>query len=370
MKIVGDENILFLKESFSRLGEVTALPSQDITAKSIKDADVLLVRSVTKVNRELLKGSFIKFVGTATIGIDHIDVDYLKNKGITLASAPGSNSNAVAEYIIACLLVLAQRKGFTLRGKTIGIIGVGNIGSKVAKKCLGLGMNPLLNDPPLARKTRDKKYLPLSALFGSDIITLHVPLTYKGKDATYHIVNKSFLSKMLAPTRNGAGKGGTILINTSRGGIVDEPALLEGIEKLKAVVLDVWENEPDINIELLKKVELGTPHIAGYSLEGKAQATAMLYRGLCGFLELCGFLNKKDKWSPISLLPPSPKVWTEYIQPPQEEIIREIVKGFYDIEEDDRRLRKIVAIDKRGEYFNHLRKDYKLRREFQNTIFM
>ncbi|MCK4308142.1 4-phosphoerythronate dehydrogenase [candidate division WOR-3 bacterium] len=357
IKIVGDENIAFLKETFSRLGEVTALPSHQITNKNIKDAEVLLVRSPTRVDQELLKESSVKFAGTATIGTDHIDTEYLEKRGIILASAPGVNSNAVAEYLVACLLVLAKRKKFTLQGKTIAVIGVGNIGSKVVKKCRALGMIPLLNDPPHRRKTKAKKYLPLEALFESDIITLHTPLTYKGRDATYHMVDKKFLSKM---------KQGAILINTSRGEVIDELALLNSIEKLKALVLDVWENEPNINIELLKKVELGTPHIAGYSIEGKIQATAMLYKALCKFL------NKEDKWSPTSknLLPLSKKKLIEVdCSCKRKEIMGKVVNEIYDVEDDDYRLRKIIELplSEGGKYFDELRKSYKLRREFHNV---
>ncbi len=359
MKIVGDENIVFLKETFSRLGEVTALPSHQITNKNIKDAEVLLVRSPTRVDQELLKESSVKFVGTATIGTDHIDTEYLKKRGIAIASAPGANSNAVAEYIVACLLVLAKRKKFTLQGSTIAVIGVGNVGSKVVKKCRALGMIPLLNDPPLRRKTKAKKYLPLEALFESDIITLHTPLTYKGRDATYHMVDKKFLNKM---------KQGAILINTSRGSVVDESVLLEAVKqgKSKALVLDVWANEPNINIELFKKVELGTPHIAGYSIEGKIQATAMLYKALCKFL------NKEDKWSPTSknFLPLSKKKLIEVdCSCKRKEIMGKVVNEIYDVEDDDYNLRKIIELpfSERGKYFDELRKSYKLRKEFHDA---
>ncbi len=356
MKIIGDENIALLKETFSRLGEVIALPSHQITTENIKDAEVLLIRSVTKIDKELLRETSIKFVGTATIGIDHIDTNYLKKAGITLASAPGANSNAVAEYIVTCLLFLAKRKKITLRDKTIGIIGVGNIGSKVAKKCQALGMKPLLNDPPLQRKTKNKKYLPLEKLFKADIITLHTSLTYEGQDATYHLAVKEFFSKI---------KQGTILINTSRGNVIDELALLESIEKLKALVLDVWVNESNINMELLKKVELGTPHIAGYSMEGKVNATSMLYKALLKFV------NKKDEWVPTSLLLPSKKikVCDTFSQNDDEETIEKIVNKIYDLERDDSNLRKILnlKLNERSKYFEELRNNYKLRREFCDT---
>ena len=264
MKIITDENIPFVKETFSRIGEVRTVPGRDISFNLIKEADILLVRSVTRVNKELLEGTPVRFVGTATIGTDHIDEDYLKAKEIALASAPGSNANSVSEYVIASLLTLAKRMGFSLKGKSIGIVGVGNVGSKVVKKCEALEMKVLRNDPPLGRKTGDVRYLSLDAILEADIISLHVPLTYEGQDATYHLVDKDFLSKM---------KNRSILINTSRGDLVEEEALLEAIrgKKLAGVILDVWKNEPNINTELLEIIDLATPHIAGYSLDGKSK---------------------------------------------------------------------------------------------------
>lgn len=369
MKIIADKNIVFLKETFSKLSEVIALPSEQITPRTIKDADVLLVRSVTKVNEKLLKGSKVKFVGTATIGTDHIDTSYLKKAGIKLISAPGSNSNAVAEYVISCLLALAQKHNFHLSKQTIGIIGVGNIGNKVEIKCKALGMKVLLNDPPLKRKLKlgarapiypGDRYLPVSALCNADIITLHTPLTYKGRDATYHMVDNKFLSGI---------KDGTILINTSRGEVIDETALLKHIGRFKAVALDVWENEPDINIELLKKVSMGTPHIAGYSLEGKINATVMLYE------ELCRFLNRRDIVRNVPL-PLSPTAQTLFApikgattiskqKHGNKDPLRSVLSKVYDIEADEHRLRKIITLPQRdrGQYFESLRANYKFRQE-------
>lgn len=357
MIIAADENITFWEETFSRQGTTKAYSAKELSPDNLKEAEALLVRSVTKVNRDLLEGTAVKFVGTATTGTDNIDEKYLKKRGIALASAPGSNSNAVAEYIVAVLLSLAPRKNFSLRGKTIGIIGVGNVGSKVVQKCQALGMKTLLNDPPLVRKTKDKKYLPLKALFVSDVITLHVPLTYYGRDATFHMVDEKFLSQM---------KNGAILINSSRGNVVDESALLKTLKKKKldSVVLDVWENEPNINIELLQHVDIATPHIAGYSLEGKVQATTMLYQALGHFF------NKEDNWSPISLLPPPEKgvIKIDCSSNCEEEIIAQVVKETYNPEADNSRLRKILSLpqNERGKFFSGLRKNYPSRREFYN----
>ncbi|NQT84941.1 4-phosphoerythronate dehydrogenase, partial [bacterium] len=216
MKIVADENIPYVKEAFGSLGDVIPLPGRKIAPASVVDAEILLVRSITEVNASLLEGSRVRFVGTATIGTDHVDEEYLHSRGIAFASAPGSNANSVAEYVVAALLTTARRKNFPLKGKTIGVIGVGNCGSRVAKKAEALGMRVLLNDPPLWRQTGNKRFRPLEELFSADILTLHVPLTYEGIDATYHLVDEAFLSKL---------RPECILMNTSRGPVVDNLAL-------------------------------------------------------------------------------------------------------------------------------------------------
>ena len=190
MKIVADENIPFVKECFNSIGDVCTCPAAAIIPDTIVDADILLVRSVTKTDAALLAKSKVRFVGTATIGTEHVDIDYLKQAGIAFASAPGSNANSVAEYIIAALLSVARKHKFSLKDKSIGIVGVGNVGSRVAIKTAALGMKVKLNDPPLQRKTHDEKYLPLDVLFDCDFITLHTPLTYDGVDKTYHLAAK------------------------------------------------------------------------------------------------------------------------------------------------------------------------------------
>jgi len=381
MRIVADDDIPYVTEAFGGVGEVITLPGRRIGAASVKDAEMLLVRSITEVNASLLEGSRVRFVGTATIGTDHIDEEYLRSRGIAFASAPGSNANSVAEYVVAALLTLARRRNFPLKGRTIGVIGVGNCGSRVVKKAEALGMRVLLNDPPLQRKTGDDKFRPLDELFCVDILTLHVPLTYTGIDATYHMVNESFLNKL---------RPECILINTSRGAVADNKALLSalGTGKIAGAVLDVWENEPKIDLRLLDKADLGTPHIAGYSLDGKANATAMLYKAACDYLGI------EREWEMASVLP---KPYCERIETvgygqrdasfshkhrdgtgaspltitgrTDEDIIADIVRQVYDVEKDDVALREIQRVEpaKRGTFFDRLRKDYPVRREFHNT---
>jgi erythronate-4-phosphate dehydrogenase len=357
MKIVADENIPFAEEAFGKLGEVVTFPGRQIDPAKVKEAEILLVRTVTPVNEYLLKGSRVRFVATATIGFDHLDLDYLKKEGIGFASAAGCNANSVAEYIVAALLLLAHCYKFSLSGKTIGVVGVGNVGSRVVEKANILEMSVLQNDPPLARKTGEARFRPLEELLQkSDILTLHVPLTYQGEDATYHMAGESLFAKM---------KKGSFFINTSRGAVVDSPGLLRALKsrRLSAALLDVWEGEPEISEELLRAVALGTPHIAGYSREGKANATLLIYRATCRFL------NLSPHWQPASLPPPPcPKIEVEGEGRSPEEILAEAVGKAYDLKRDDRALRRILEISSRERktYFDRLRSEYPVRREFNS----
>ena len=235
MKIIADANIPFVAECFSSIGEVITVGGREITPDAIGDADVLLVRSITQVNADLLAGSKVRFAATATIGFDHIDIDFLERNNIGFTSAPGSNANSAAEYVIAGLLEASQKCDIKLEGQSIGIIGVGNVGSKVAKKCAALGMRIYLNDPPLQRQTGEEKYLPLKELYDCDFITFHTPLTFEGIDKTYHLAGEGFFKSL---------KQGCVFVNASRGGVVDSEALKTVIQsgRFKAVVLDVWEN--------------------------------------------------------------------------------------------------------------------------------
>jgi len=353
MKITADENIPSVSKCFSSIGEVQTIAGRQMTAEAIRDTDILLVRSVTKVDGELLSESNVRFVGTATIGFEHIDIDFLKDKRIGFASAPGSNANSVAEYVVAGLLNVAQKYEFDLEGKSIGIIGVGNVGSKVEVKCRALGMKVVLNDPPLKRETSDQKYRPIEEIFGCDIITLHTPLTYEGPDKTYHLAGEEFFKFL---------KDGCIFLNTARGAVTDTAALKEAIKsgKLKATILDVWENEPGIDVELLEMVDIGTPHIAGYSLDGKINGMVMIYKAVCEYFGL------KAKYDVSSFLP-RPTVAKLKVGAADELV--EIVGKVYSINDDYARLMKITErlAGEQGEYFSQLRKEYPVRREFQNT---
>ena len=358
MKIIADANIPFVKKCFSSIGDVEVYGGREINRDIVADADILLVRSITPVFADLLTGSKVRFVATATIGFDHVDVGFLRHNHIGFASAPGSNANSAAEYVIAALLEIGQKHRITLEDKSIGIIGVGNVGSRVAKKCEALGMKVFLNDPPLYRQTDDPKYLPIQELFDCDFITLHTPLTFEGIDKTFHLADGNFFESL---------REGCIYINASRGGVVDSEALKAAIQsgRLQAVALDVWENEPRIDTALLGMVDIVTPHIAGYSLDGKIAGLIMIYKSVCEYF------GTEPKFEAIDFLP-EPEVKTIEITSDtknEQDTLSQIVRKVYSIDRDDAMLRKVFdePAENRGKFFDKLRKNYPVRREFQNT---
>jgi erythronate-4-phosphate dehydrogenase len=358
LKIIADENIPFVKKCFSSIGHVDVVSGRAMDQSALKEAEILLVRSITKVDEKLLNGTKVQFVGTATIGDEHIDKEYLDSRGIGFAAAPGSNANSVAEYIVAALLSIAGKKNISLQDKSIGIVGVGHIGNLVEKKAQALGMHAVLNDPPLQRQTSDSKYRPIEKLFDCDFITLHVPLTFEGRDKTFHLANEDFFKSL---------KDACIFINTSRGAVVDTPSLKKAMSegKLNAVILDVWENEPDIEHELLRNVDIGTPHIAGYSLDGKVNGMMMIYEAVCKYFGLSSDLKIED------ILPDAEKTEenVEHGDKDEQQVLHETVQDVYAINRDDFNMREILMVpdQQRGAFFDDLRKNYSVRREFYNT---
>ena len=353
MKLIVDENIAFAKEAFSGFGELKLLSGRSITNNEVIDSNILIVRSITKVNQELLKNSKIQFVGTATIGTDHIDLNYLKSNKIAFADAKGCNSNSVAEYVFTALLKVTSAEKISLGEKTISVVGIGNIGSRVVRLAESFGMRVLKNDPPLERKGIGENYVTLDKVLEADIITFHVPLNKEGIDKTYHLLNEEKLIKI---------KSGTVIINTSRGPVIDNDALLkEDLKKNFNLILDVWENEPSINTKLLEKVKIGTTHIAGYSFEGKVNGTKMIYDSLCHHLKI------ERKWQPV--LPIIEQ--RELGIPPgntDEEKLYKLFSSIYNLEKDDKIFREISKynLNEQPEYFDRLRKEYPIRREFSN----
>jgi erythronate-4-phosphate dehydrogenase len=353
LKLIVDENIAFAEKAFNQFGNVILLSGREITNSTLKDADILIVRSITNVSKELLKNTGVKFVGTATIGTDHIDLEHLKVNNIYFADAKGCNAYSVAEYIVAALLNFAERFDFSLQDKSIGIVGVGNVGSKVTRFAEALGMKVLLNDPPLKRHGENKNFVELAEILKCDIITLHTPLNLNGVDKTYHLFDKSNLNKL---------KDGAILINSSRGAVVKNLDLINAIDKKNLkVVLDVWENEPDFNEDLLNEVLIATPHIAGYSYEGKVKGTKMVYESLCKYLNEEITFDFKLDTPPNSILHFEDETNIE-------SALNRLISKIYSIKNDDDKMKKsyIMNMQERIEYFDLQRKNYPIRREFDN----
>ncbi|WP_338574224.1 4-phosphoerythronate dehydrogenase PdxB [Erwinia billingiae] len=351
MKILVDENMPYARELFSRTGTVVAVPGRPVPQAELDDADGLMVRSVTKVNAELLSGKPVKFVGTATAGTDHIDEAFLQEQGIAFSAAPGCNAIAVVEYVFSSLLLLAERDGFLLKDRTVGIVGVGNVGGRLQARLEALGIKTLLCDPPRADRGDDGEFLPLSTLVAdADILTFHTPLYKQGDYKTLHLADEALLKAL---------KPGTILINACRGPVVDNAALLKVLEQRDdlSVILDVWEPEPELSLPLLAKVDIATAHIAGYTLEGKARGTTQVFEAWTAFLG-------EPQQVALDTLLPAPEfgqitLHGELDQP----TLKRLVHLVYDVRRDDAPLRAVAAIP--GE-FDRLRKNYLERREWSS----
>ncbi len=367
MKIIADQQISYVAQAFSELAEVTLCNGREITAESIHEADVLLVRSVTPIDANLLEGSQVKFVASATSGQNHIDSDYLQRNNIGFADAKGSNARSVAEYVLSSLFVLADQHDFKLKEKTVGVIGCGEVGSRVVELLETMGVQTIMNDPPLKdapgndihenNVSTGEQYCDLQEVLLADIITLHVPLTEDGSYPTQQMVNSGFLDKL---------NDDVILLNTSRGSVIDEVALRAHIESHHnmKVVLDVWENEPDIDTDLLTHTSIGTPHIAGYSIDAKLRATEMIFRSMCEFFKL------NAVWQAAIELPNDnmPEL-NMNVDVDDEDAIQMAILTSYDVRGDSAALRCLpeINIEQRGRFFDELRENYPVRREFTAT---
>jgi len=353
MNIVVDENIALADDAFRSFGKLLLLNGRSITNETLRDTDILIVRSVTNVTKELLNNTAVRFVGTATIGTDHIDTEYLLREGIKFTNAKGCNSTSVAEYVIAALMRIAVENNLTLKNKSIGVIGVGNVGGRVVEFGDAMGMEVLKNDPPKERANIGNGYSKLDDVLQANIVTFHVPLNLTGTNKTFHLLNKDNLKRL---------KHGAIVINTSRGPVIDNDALLNIIDdKHLKVVLDVWEGEPRINTNLLDKVKIGTAHIAGYSLEGKVNGTKLIYNSLRQFA------NSNTNWIPLLPGVKENEIELSSLET-DEKKLHFVFNQIYNIGKDDSLTRKLPTIkeDNRGMYFDRLRKEYPIRREFSN----
>jgi len=348
MKFIIDNKIPYIKGVLEPFGEVLYLSGKDTTPEKIKDADAIITRTRTKCTESLLKDSSVRFIATATIGFDHIDADYCKKANIKWTNAPGCNSKSVEQYIASTLFVLSEKKKFSLKGKTMGIVGVGQVGSKVADICRLFGMNVLLNDPPRARKEGNEEFVSLEWIKKeSDFITLHVPLNRDGIDKTYHMADHTFFSSL--------GKC-PVVINACRGEVMDNMEAKSAIKNklVSGMVIDCWENEPGIDRELISLCDIVTPHIAGYSKDGKANGTSMSIQAVSRFFGL-----GMDNWRAENIpMPSETEIKIDGSGLSEEEILKKIILFTYDIRRDDKRLRTDPS------KFETLRGDYPVRREF------
>jgi erythronate-4-phosphate dehydrogenase len=356
LNIIADENIPHVKEVFASLGNVVTLAGRSITAADVKDADMLVVRSVTKVNGALLAGSKVRFVGTCTIGTDHLDIEYFAANNITFASAPGSNANSVVEYVFSCLARVKPQ----WYGARFGIVGCGNVGSRLYRRLKSLGLDCRYYDPLLSSVQEKKLGLSpqdsasLDEVLQADIICLHAPLTNTGAFPSRHMIGLSQLQSI---------RPGSLLLNAGRGPVIDNQALYRCLSKGQnlQVILDVWETEPAVSHELIQKMTKATPHIAGYSYDGKVKGTQMIYQAACHYLRKpmshvgSNFLAKSP--TPLALTSATAS-----------ELLNQAILGGYDVDVDDKNMRAAIvsglSARESSKKFDELRKNYPRRREF------
>ena len=349
MKIIADNKIPFLRGALEPYADVVYLPGKETTAEVVRDADALITRTRTRCDASLLEGSAVKVIATATIGFDHIDTAWCEQHGIIWRNAPGCNSWSVKQYMTSLLVTLARNRGFALSDMTLGVVGVGNVGSKVAEAASVLGMKVLLNDPPRERAEGAGAFVSLDELIArSDIITLHVPLQKDGPDATWHLFDTARIAR-LRPTQ--------ILVNSSRGPVVDNKALKAALlsHGIAGACLDVWEGEPELDPELVDLLDISTPHIAGYSADGKAGGTTAAVRVVAEVLGL-----PLTSWKAAGIPAPAQSLsfGIDAAGKSLQDVLAEAVLHTYDISADSAALRAGLGA------FERLRGDYPVRREF------
>lgn len=351
MKILADQNIPFVEQAFAHIGTVQLFDGRRLAAATVRTADVLLVRSVTRVDAALLASSQVKFVASATIGTDHIDLDYLAQSGIGFANAPASNAISAAEYVICALFYFSQQAAIGFDQFKVAIVGYGNVGSRVAQRLEALGIEYCVYDPPRAQQYQDRDYVDWQTVCECNIVTAHVPLTRNVPFATQAMFAESFFAQ-LAP--------GSLFINTSRGATVDEQALLKQLEtKELHLILDVWQHEPAIDKTLLQKTLISTPHIAGYSFDGKCRGTEMIYNAVCRHFDITPQWNARQVLAEYSV----PRLSCES---DGSTTVSTLIPQAYDIAGDSQRLRARLDLQSTawGEHFDYLRRHYPRRREF------
>ena len=348
MKIYVDDVMPYAREFFQDLGEVVPFAGRQVQAEQLQDADILLVRSVTKVNEALLGAKpKVQFVGTATIGTDHLDTEFLNAKQIPFSNAAGCNAQSVVEYVLSCLFLLSEIRQQPIQSWTIGVVGVGQIGSRLVRALKALQVKVLQCDPPRARQEPDFNHVPFSELCQQvDVLCLHVPLQRSGSDATFHLLAADDLAALPA---------NVAIINACRGEVIDNQALLQQLKNQpRDVFLDTWEGEPHILQELVPYCRIATAHIAGHSVEGKARGTEMLYQ------QLCARLGIKPKWQLSDFCQP-PVMKNLQISPDfRLSDVQNLCRMLYDVRRDDALFRFYLA----SKGFDWLRTTYPARREF------
>lgn len=346
MRLVVDENMAAGRRAFAAFGDVVTVPGREIDTEDVSRADALMVRSVTRVDRRLLGGSHVRFVGTATSGFDHVDREWLAERGIAFAYAPGCNASAVADWVIAALAALHAVGRRDFGSGSVGVVGAGHVGSRVATRLRALGYSVLVCDPPRAEADGGEGFVDLATALGCDVVTLHVPLVDGGPHPTRGLIDGAALERMPA---------GSVLMNAARGGVVDEDALATRLDDGPDLVtaIDTWADEPAIDAALLPRVDLATPHIAGHTVEGRLRGTAMIATAAASHFGV------SNAWDWRNELPPSPNAATSVDA-------AEAVLAAWDPRADDARLRGLLREPPqgRGRAFDRIRAACPQRREF------
>ena len=360
MKIVCDANMPYVREAFGTLGDVVALDGRAIAPEHVRDADLLITRSTTRVNAALLGDRRLRFYGAGVIGTDHVDADFLARAGIPWTAAPGCNAASVAQYITSALVNLALRHALHLNRLTLGVVGVGHVGRRVCERARALGLRVVACDPPRRRDPADEEaraFVDLDTLLReADVVTLHVPLTRSGEDRTLRLMDAARFARL---------RRGTFLINAARGPVIDSDAWLAAqvSGQVRGTILDTWDPEPAYRLDVREQVDWGTPHIAGHSFEGKVNGTLHVYR------EACAVLDVAPTFKPVLPPPPVPSISVDAFGLDDESLLRRLVLPVYDVATDDAAMRAAVGSDDtlRAKAFDRLRRDYPMRREFDAT---
>ena len=354
MIIAVDEDLPYRQEALRQLGTLRPFPGRSLSPAGLRGADALVVRTITPVNASLLDGTSVRCVAAASAGVDHVDQAFLESRGIYFAYAPGSNANSVSEYIFTALHVVASRRGWDLKRKSLAVIGVGNVGSRVAGKAQSLGMNVLLCDPPLRDLTGDLRYQSLDEVLGADILSFHVPLTSDGPYPTRHMLDRKMLNR-LSP--------GVFLLNSSRGEVFDSRELKAALKekRISGAVLDVWEEEPEVDFSLLDQLEIGTPHIAGSSLDAKIRATEMVREELSRFFGIPSTPLSDSVYPDIRVLHPDPGTR-------EQDAVTSVLLQALDILKKDEKLRALGSLpaEQAAAGYDRLRVEKPLRLEFRH----